>query len=186
MQINLPRLKDIDWKRTALVIVAILAACSALWNWYHPRTVAGPSQWVPVLNTVTKYETVPGPERIRVIEKGHIKPQLPASVTANPNQQVTAVVDVPASPAGHTAVSTLNMTTGETSVIVQEKRLPLFGFPNERKLQALYGVTSEGRQEAVARIEWDFARIGQVKLGAVADVSSQPRAGAYLSATYEF
>lgn len=191
------RLSNVDWIRTGLAIVAIIAVCSALWNWYHPRT-----------QTVTKTEyktqteekvvekikriTVPGPERIVTIEKPVIVRELglPQSVADDPNQQIVANAETTTEDGDIiSSVAIMDAPPGQpatVTIIAKEKPQQLFGFPSNIEAGVRYGLSTKTAQEGNIFARWQFLRIGKVYMGAYGEITTQPNAKAMLEASFRF
>jgi hypothetical protein len=139
-------------------VVALLMAASAVWGWYHPKTVAVPGavQWLDGTTTITKTKTVMVPMRtaIRAIDKD--KDERPDTFNEN---ILTAEGEIPASgkEPGYEIKSTVSATTGETKLFYQPKQRSFFSFENDKELGARYGV---GRHELDIFGRWTFARVG--------------------------
>lgn len=175
-----------------LTIIALIALCSMLWNWYHPQVktvVTTQYQTVEKEKVVEKIRTVkvPGPKEIVTIEKQVIvkKLKLPESVASNPDTVITGNADVPPSEGGTSIVSVLNTQTGETTIIAKEKPLSLFGFPSNAEAGVRYGLTTSG-QEGDIYGRWQFLRIGKVFVGTYGEITTRPEAKAMMEASFKF
>jgi hypothetical protein len=186
-----------EWLRNnkltaAMGIIALIALCSMLWNWYHPQVktvVTTQYQTVEKEKVVEKIRTVkvPGPQEIVTIEKQVIveKLKLPESVANDESKVITGNADIPPSEGGTSVVSVLNTQTGETSIIAKEKPLSLFGFPSDVEAGIRYGLTTHG-QEGDIFARWQFLRVGKVKLGAYSEITTRPEAKAMLETSFKF
>ena len=135
--------------------LAVLAGCAVLlWLRYvppespwSPRRIVGAV--MPEPREIVRIEkvTVPGPARIKVIPKEVIVERwrdLPTPATVADNASVvTAVADIPPSPAGGTAVSILrtvdNVATG--SIEYQAKAVPFWQLKKEFGVRAGMGTS---------------------------------------------
>lgn len=176
-----------------LVVVAIVAVSSAAWNFYHPqiRTVTQTQyQTVEKERVVDKIRIVrvPGPKEIVTIEKIKVveKLGLPSGIANDPNQVITGNADLAASEGGTSVVSVLNTTTGETQLIAKEKPLSLFGFPSDVEAGIRYGLSTDTVQQGQVYGRWQFLRVGNIYLGAYADMSTKPEARAMLDVSFHF
>jgi len=137
----------IPWALLAFVIFALIlwlrfAPPGAYWS---PQQLIGMRMPEPKKITLIEKVVVQGPERVRVVPKEKIVEiyrDLPTpSTVGNENAVVTAVCDIPVSPAGGTAVSVLltgpdNVATGY--IEYKAKPLPFFA------LQRAIGIRGGG------------------------------------------
>lgn len=184
------KLSDVDWIKTIILICAIIAAVSAVVNWYRPAKMLTTQQFIPVpqIKEITKVQrvTIPGPEKIVVIQKDEAAEELdlPADVVNDPAKQLTATADIPPSEGGSQCVAVINTTTGESSMIAKEKPLPLFGLPSKWEVGARYGWdTSSNNPNKLAgdiHARWQFLRVGPVKAGVYSELNTEPGAKAMI------
>ena len=142
----------IRWGLLALALTALIAWLhfaphDAYWS---PQRLLGMRMPEPEKITQIERVEVECPKKLRVIPKKKVEEiyhDLPTPPTvANDNAWVTAVCDIPAAPAGGTAVSVL--TTGKDNVAVghiefMPKKTPLFAL--QRVLGLRGGVGTGGR-----------------------------------------
>lgn len=172
-----------DTGKLALKLVAftfalvLLAAICAYFLKPAPIPVNTP-QKAQVAASVAKAQTemvkVPA---VKVLKKADIykKVKVPPEVIVNPQKQITAVVDVPASKAGTEVTSVIDTDTGETEIYYAEKPLPFFAFENEKRVGVGYQVVTNGDQEVKVYAEYTFARIGKTHVSIYAEVYNNTR-----------
>ncbi|KAF0218782.1 MAG: hypothetical protein FD174_2565 [Geobacteraceae bacterium] len=203
-KLTAPWFKRIPWRligEIALVVILLLAASSAWYNWRKPAQTITRTEYqtLRVEEPVEKIKLVkvPGPTQIVTIEKKAVADKLdmpwlldagqPAPVQGKPEElQAVANVDIPKTNSGVSAVAVTNTTTGKTDIVVKEKPLSLFGFPNDIRLMVRYGLSSKCGQKGNLSGQWDFFRIGKLNIGAYADVSTEPEATATVAISYDF
>lgn len=171
-------------------IIAAVAASSAAWNWYHPqvktitqteyRTVTQEK----VVEKIKRVE-VPGPTRIITIDKQTIADKLDIHPISD-NEQIISNADIPPSESGTSAVTVLNMDTGESKIIAKEKPLSLFGFPSNVEAGLRYGLATQSGQEGDLFARWQFLRVGKVYLGAYGEMTTKPEAKIMLEGSFRF
>jgi len=190
--IPLPGWKDIlaadwrrvDWPRTVLLIVCILAIAAALWQYFMPqiRTVTTTEfKAVPQIRETVKLQrvTVQGPARLVTIDKQQVaeKLELPwllesgDSLDPRPpvpghasDLQVVATSDLPESRAGYQEVAVVNTATGETTLVAKEKELPWFRFVNKGQASLWYGYDQRLRNVGDLEGRWQFLQIKKAGL----------------------
>src|SRR3990172_7041782 len=137
----------VKWGLIALCVVAVLSYL----RFVPPESPWGPRRIVgavmPEPREIVRIEkvTIPGPTRIKVIPKEVIVERwrdLPTPATVADNASVvTAVADIPPSPAGGTAISILrtvdNVATG--SIEYQAKKIPFWQVKKEFGIRAGMG-----------------------------------------------
>ena len=155
-------------KRELVIIgIAIIALCSAIYGWYHPRVIEQASE--PI--------TLPGKTVYR------IKDCKPEGAKPLPDGDIPLVSsNLPPASNGGTILTTLNPSTGEVHNQFTAKDLPFWSFENEKRVKIISNGTG-GILQAV----WSFARVGNVYLSADAfayNITGQ--SGAYIGAGLEY
>lgn len=187
----LPKFREIDWIKTAALVLGILACASAVWNWYHPPQ---PASTTPgVMPESTKVADIPkitlkGPKTLEVYDKGKLggKIPLPPEVKDDKNAHPTATADIKPSPYGGTAVSFTNVSTGKSGIVYQAKTAPFFEFKNVKEIAIDYGITSKGIQQGTLGARWTFLRTGIVNWHGRGEITTEPEAKAFLGVHAEF
>lgn len=167
--------------RYILAGVGAVMLLAALKAWYTPP--ATPTQPgfaaakpIPALAMVPSVAIkLPAATQIKVLPKEHVavkQQALPAEVVQNPAQQITATATAPASQAGTQIVTTLDTTTGVTSIYTKPIEPKLFELVNLRRIGAGYGLSTGG---SVVKVfgEWSFLRVGNAYVGVQADMTAQ-------------
>ncbi len=172
-----------------LAAVALLAAASAVWGWYHPKTVVREVfVEVEVPKVVMKIERVEiEVEKIVVIEKMALGKTvyLPAAVRDDEDKQVTAVGEVPPHDGKTSVVAVFDTSSGETKLNFRQEPPPFFAFMNDKELGIRYGMGIGGRQvDLYAR--WTFVRVGAFHLAAYGELNSDEEGLAMIEASYRF
>ena len=188
--IRLPGIKDIlvadwrqvDWPRTLLLIVCILAIAAALWQYFMPqiRTVTTTQfKAVPQIRETVKLQrvTVPGPPQLVTIDKQQVAERLDlpwlvesgtgdrGPVTGNPKDlQIVATSDLPESRSGYQEVAVVNTATGETTLVAKEKELPWFRFVNKGQVSLWYGYDQRLLPTGDLEGRWQFLQIKKAGL----------------------
>jgi hypothetical protein len=172
------------------IVIAAVAVTSATYNWYHPkvktitqteyRTVTEQKEVVKI-----KRVEIPGPVRIITIDKQTIADKLDIHPLAD-NEHIISNADIPPSESGTSAVTVLNMDTGESKIIAKEKPFSLFGFPSNIEAGLRYGLASQSGQEGELFTRWQFLRIGKIYLGAYGEMTTKPEAKAMLEVSFRF
>lgn len=173
-----------------LLIIALVAVSSAVWNWYHPqiKTLTKTEyQTVEKEKIVEKIRTirVPGPKEVVTIEKKVIVEKLGIAPVSD-DEEIIGNADVEPSEGGTSVIAVLDTVTGESRIVAKEKPLSLFGFPSDVEAMVRYGLTTRGGQGAELAARWQFLRIGAFRLGAYGEISSQPEAKGMLEVAYKF
>ena len=165
---------SLESKITSVLVALLLVAI--LFAWYHPENKL-PTKIPVVLPAISSVVSVPkevvNVPKLKVYRKSNIakKVILPADVVTDPNKQVTAVVDVPPSPAGAEVTAVVDVVTGDTVLLAREKELPLLAFETMKRIGVGYGVGTAGT-EAKVFIEYTFARVGNFYLSVYAEVDA--------------
>lgn len=96
---------------------------------------------------------------------------LPASILADPSEQVVAAAKVPADDRSHTVTTTINTDTGEAQAFDRRDPLPWLALDTRGEIGLAYGYK---RSEQVARLSLrqDLVQIKALHLGAQANMDS--------------
>ena len=175
-----------------LLAFALVAASSAAYFWWKkpPTLVQTEYIQVPQIKEVVKIKRVevPGPERIVTLEKTVIveKLGLPEWIRTNDNEQAIATASIEPYKGKTNAVALLNTKTGVGQIVAKQEPIPLLGFLNEREIGVRAGINIKGEPVTSLYAQWDFARVGNVKIGVYADADSLGQAKAQVSIGYRF
>jgi len=175
-----------------LLVFALTATASALYFWWKKPPIVTQTEYiqVPQIKEVVKIKRVevPGPERIVTIEKQTIveKLGLPEWIRTNDNEQAIATATIEPYKGRTNAVALLNTKTGVGQIVAKQEPIPLLGFLNDREIGVRAGITIKGEPVTSLYGSWDFARIGNVKVGIYADADSTGQAKAQVSIGYRF
>lgn len=208
--------RQIDWGRTALLVLLILAAFSALWQYAMPevRTITTAEfrrvNQIKVVEKIRRVQ-VPCPEQgIVALDKQETAARLGLNVgaalappafgadatkgaassaptTGNPaDLQVTATADLPESDNGIEAVSVIDMRTGESAIVAKEKPAPWVQFRNDGAVGIRYGINHRLEYIGTAYGKWDFLRMKNLYLSAYGDIATGSDARLQLGAEYRW
>lgn len=184
--------RQVDWGRTLLLALLILACFAALWQYAMPQiqTISTTEfKRVTEIQKVDKIQRVlvPGPVQVVTIEKTKVveKLILPPEVAADPNKQVITTGDLPASEAGFETATVLDVVTGESFEVSKEKVLPFFGLLNNLTLGAYYGISTAAAQMGQVDLRYRFARTGPLKWELMGEVNTRPEAKALAGFTVD-
>lgn len=179
---------------TVLMVLAILALGSFLWNTFKPAPPPV-NQWTPApeIRTVEKIKRVhvPGPKQIVTIEKEKVveKLKLPDDIAKNPNEQIIATAEIAPHRAKTDVVATMNTHTGEAHIVSRPRKPPFFEFISEKELGVRAGISTDGTAADVFA-RWDFVRIGGASIGfygeAGATSMGKTQAKAQVSVSYKW
>lgn len=179
---------------TVLMILAILALGSMLWNTFKPSSPPI-NEWSPApgIRTVEKIKHVyvPGPKQIVTIEKEKVveKLKLPDSIAKNPDEQIIATAEISPHRAKTDVVATLNTATGEGHIVARPRKPPFFEFVSEKEIGVRAGLSTDGTAADVFA-RWDFVRIGGANIGlygeAGATSTGKTQAKAQVSVSYKW
>jgi hypothetical protein len=132
---------------------------------------------------ITRTVTIPGPERIVVVEKEAARK---AGIDIPPGQQVTTTADLPPTKGGYRTATFINMSTGVSITTAQEKKQPFLGLPNELEAGVRYGLSSKGAQIGTGYTRYNFLRVGKFNLGAYGEITTQPEAKVMIDLGYRW
>ena len=175
-----------------LSVLLIVAVGSGLYAWFKKPSTVTQTEYVKVpeikiVKEVKRVE-VPGPERIVTLEKEVIveRLHLPEWIKTNKDEQAIATAAIEPYKGKTNAVALLNVKTGVGQIIAKQEPLPLFGFLNEREIGVRAGINIKGEPVTSIYGSWDFARIGNVHIGAFADADSLGQAKAQIKVGYRW
>lgn len=208
-------LKQVDWPRTALLIVAIVAVFFAV-----------TARLMPEIKTITttQFKRVPEIQKVKEVQRVYVKCPEAGIVTLDKHQvankldipwlegspgtsatvtqtdiidagyvrddpadlQVTATADLPESRAGQQVVSVFNTESGVTTLIAKEKPLPWFQIENHGHIGGWYGLNEELKQTVDADFTWKFLQIKAIHLGIRGDVGSDGTGKLQAGTIYEW
>ena len=208
-------LKKVDWPRTVCLVLLILAATSALWQYAMPqfRTITQTEfRRVPEIRKVRDIERVrvTCPEsgivvldKAAVSEKLHldfiqggniaaarkaetIKPPVEQQSAPGPDLQVTATADIPQSDNGVDVISIMDIETGESHLEAREKSAPWFQFRNDGAMGIRYGVNQALAPAGTLYGRWDFLRVKNIYFSANSDITTGSDFRIQLGAEYRW
>lgn len=144
------------------------------WLWYGKQlSVSEDWQQAPPAPQVAGIPKVDhsAPKKIRVIPKkvANTALDLPPDVARDDNQQVIATADIAPAPDGATAVTIMDVTTGESKTLVKAKPRPLFAFQRSGAAGVRYGIDTSGQQQAVLFVRQDVLRVASINLSLLAE-----------------
>ena len=198
--------RQVDLRRTALLVLLVLAVFAALWQYFMPqiRTIES-----TVFKRVPEIRKVVEVQRIRiacpelgivVLDKAQAEKKLhlaledadstlyagdglKANATEEPgypydnrhltnSYEITATGEIPETRNGAEVMSTIDMNTGVSTIVVREKPTPWFQFRNDGAVGIRYGL--DQRLNYIGNIygRWDFLRIKDVYISANTDIET--------------
>lgn len=144
--------------RYGAVITIVIAAASALYSWYNPRSVPGETHYrevrVPRAYAVISKQTVTV-EVVKVITKTEIREKWPDWFKTNDNLQLTAIGLVEPYRGRTECASIIDLGTGESRIVTKQLPVPLLGFENRKAIGALTNGSG-----FMVHGSWTFARVG--------------------------
>ena len=165
--------------RRVYILAAILVALLAwfLWSWYGGRpeiTVAGyTSAKVPAAIAPLPKKVITGKAEVYKDKKKAMKKLgMKEEDSTDENEDLGTAAEIPATPAGATAVVFLNHSTGKFRTVVKAKPIPLFSLEKGTEIGIRYGLTTSGGQAAALFIRQDFARLGKAYLSEYGEVNA--------------
>jgi hypothetical protein len=84
------------------------------------------------------------------------------------------------------AVALLNVKTGVGQIIAKQEPIPFLGFVNDREVGIRAGVNIKGEPVTSIYGQYDFVRVGSVKIGAYVDADSTGQAKAQVAVGFTF
>lgn len=179
---------DISLTRIAVAVALVVAVASAVTLWHFPRQQVSRTEFVtlPKIRTVEKVKvvSVPGPKEIMVVEKESAEKRLHTNLPEK--DQVLATAELPPSRGGYDVLATIDTERGTGQITAQERSPRLVEFINEGEIGTRCGISTDSGQTAAVHGRWEFIRVGALRLGAGAEVTSQPRAEATIGVTYRW
>lgn len=181
-------------KTYSLMLIALLALCSAGYFWYQGKQAVTPSDNYAVTPEMKKAKKVDHkkiivPVRIDVLDKEEAVKKLNINdpVKSDPNKQITTTAEIKPYDGKTSIVSVLDTSTGESEIIAQQEELSLFEFENKREIGARVGYSTDGLEmQSTVYGRWQFLRVGNFHLGAYAEANSSGEGIAQLEVSYKF
>lgn len=162
-----------------IIILLAIALISAVKAWYNEKNKPAltKTEYVQVekIKEVEKIKKVEVPvEKIVTIEKQVIveKLKLPDWIASDENKQVIAVATIPPYEGNTTAVATIDTETGVGDILAKQEPLSFIGLINEKNLYGKIGFTTDKETNLVLGGQWQFLRIGKVKIGGYVEAQS--------------
>ena len=141
-------------KRELIIIgIAIIALCSAVYGWYHPRVEIRAGETI----------TLPGKVVYR-LKDCTVVPPAGGSIATGPTVTL-ATSDVPKFQEGGKLTTSLIMSTGEVHNTFEPNKRALFGFEDEKRIKFITNGSG-----GILQAGWSFARIGNLYLSGEAMV----------------
>jgi hypothetical protein len=172
-----------------LLALLILAVSSAMYAWFKkPDTVTQTEYTKPQKVVTIREVAVPGPKEIVTLDKDVVvkKLALPDWVKNDPNEQATATAVIDSFKGKTNTVALLNVKTGVGQILAKQESLPLFGFLNDREIGIRAGANTKGEPVTSIYGQYDFVRVGSVKVGVYADADSTGQAKAQIGVGFKF
>lgn len=157
-----------------VILFLVLALSSMTYFWYKEKNkpVLGKTEYeylsVPVKPLIKIKEVeVPGPERVKTIEKEKIveKVKMPDWFVQNKDEQAIASGEVPSYEGKTSVIATLNTKTGKGNIIAKQEPLSLVGFINDKEVYGKAGYSTNNETQVTIGAEWKFFRVGKIKVG---------------------
>jgi len=176
------RVKGWPWPRiiiyTMIAVGAIVALIWAKKMFYPTRPIDTTPIVAQEAPQAAKVERIyiPGPTRIEIYERQALidKVPVPPAVSSNPHNQFTATAQVPNSPYGGTAVSFVNVSTGQSAITYTAKPRPLFGWGGDGGMGIKGGVgagnSSTGYTGSVY-VRQKIIRVSDVQVSGVGELN---------------
>jgi len=199
--------RQIDARRTALLIGCLLATASAAWQYAMPQVrVITDTEFrrVPQIHNTVEIKRlhVPCPESgIVILDKAEVAKKLdfdfaqspePSAPNGSPPRtlEITATADLPESDNGYESVSLIDLNSGESQIMAREKESPWFQLRSDAAVGIRYGLCT-GTDSASPYCgdvygRWDFLRIKDVYLSTNANISTDGSARIQLGAEYRW
>lgn len=162
-----------------IIIFLTVALISAVKAWYSEKNKPAltKTEYVQVekIKEVEKIKKVEVPvEKIVTIEKQVIveKLKLPDWIANDENKQVIAVATIPPYEGRTSAVATIDTKTGIGEILAKQEPLGLIGLVNEKNLYGKIGFTTRKETSLTVGGQWQFLRIGKVKIGGYVEAQS--------------
>ena len=159
-------------------LLLLLTLLSVLYAWYTPVTpeplpVFTKPAPIPSVKDLNKEDVALAQAIVKALPKAKVvkKIKLPPEVVNNPAIQITDTAELPPSTHGTEVVSTIDTTTGETTILSKPKPVPLFEFENQKRIGVGYAVLDSKGTSAKVYGEYTALRVGNFHVGVQADLT---------------
>lgn len=166
------------------ILIAALVILAAWWLWlWHGNKPKLPQQWqeAPPAKQVAGITKVDhkAPPKVKVLPKktAGTKLNLPTDVAQDDQQQIIATADIAPAPDGATAVAVMDMTTGDSKILIKAKPRPVISFLRSGAAGVRYGISSQGEQQAAVFVRQDVLRVMELHLSLTAEARTAPASG---------
>jgi len=182
-------------KTYALMLVAIIALCSAGYFWWtgNHKPVTSSTQYVntPEIKKAKDidHKKIIVPARIDVLDKKEAVEKLKINdpVKSDANKQITATAEIQPYDGKTSVISVLDTSTGESEIIAKQEALSLFGFENKKEIGARVGYSTDGfKMQSTVYGRWQFLRVGNFHVGAYGEANSEGEGIAQIEVSYKF
>jgi hypothetical protein len=178
------------------ILLGLLVFCILGYWWSHRASVSQTTQreqglqpTVPVkeLSNVPKI-TLKGKDV--VVYQGNGKLKLPFGTPTS--SKITASATLKPSDGGYKAVSLYDPKTGQSTILAEEQKRPLFSFGGQTEVGIRAGLTTSGGQEGTVYTRQDILRIGGVytavygEAGINTNITVKPAAKAMVDVSYRW
>lgn len=160
---------------SVLILVAILAAASSVYNWYRDNPIAA--------KTFTEAKDM---KKAKNIQREKIKATVPIEVLkkddavkklkigdpikSNPDIQIPATAEIPSYEGKTNVLAEWNTADGKIKINYEQEPLSFFGFKNDLEIYVEGGMNTNGNAEIGGGLQWDFARVANTNIGAVGEL----------------
>jgi len=194
----LPSLKSslaaVRWRLVLLavaVVIATVIAAAWLHGWYTRPAPLSPATYtaaVPERQVADVPKAAVAVKTVQAYDKTKLLKKLPALAPelAPEGRQAIANARIPASRGGASAVAIIDTATGAGEIVVKEIPPPLVQFEGDGAVGLRYGITSDLRKEGTLYGRVNVLRIGNLHLGAYAEVNTAAEAKAQASLEYRW
>lgn len=156
-------------KRIRLYILLAVAAIAGLFLFLQPGKKTAPAPGYQATTPATNLPKYEIKSKIKVYPKEMAKKKLKIPDEMTPDgTEIIASAEIPPSEGGHTAVTVLDIATGDAAIKISEKARPWFALGGQTEVGAGFGIGTKGEQLA-AYIRQDVLRIGKIHLIAQGD-----------------
>lgn len=188
------KLAALPWRLIRdVVAIAVVAAVIALgiYTWRNrpePLTQQAYTALPPERQVADVPRVTVPVAAVQAYDKTKLVKQLPAMAheLAPANRQAIANARIPATRGGASAVAVLDTTSGESRIVVKEIPPPLVEFEGDGALGLRYGINSDLAKEGTLYGRLNILRVGNVHLGAYAELNTDAEAKAQASIEYRW
>jgi len=164
-----------------VIVLIILAICSAIWQWYIPEPIPDPTHFTiqpPIKKTDTiERVDIPIKKVVTLKKKDVIKviKAIPEEIKQDDTKEITATAVTPC-PEGTSieAISIIDTNTGATTILTKPTKPSLFAFENKQEI----GVRVGSNQQIDVFARWQFVRVGSIHLGVYGEINPKEGKGA--------